>query len=395
MSFYFSDRPEIDVHSLLRGGGPLKGTPVLYAASPLIEDAREILVADLEFLSHVEETKWSNAAELSERFDVSMDRILEYAKMGLLVCDEPRPALAELRDRDTSLRNVRWNRSAQQLHFMTKWSDELMAASREVGREQRIPTSFREHEERFGAAPPALVSLRGNLGVTELPLIRRKEKLFRLLTDRRTTRSFNRRQRLSMSDFSVLLYYCFGCHGYQKLSKTHTVLKKTSPSGGALHPIEVYPLVSRVESLDPGVYHYNVSRHSLELVRKIPRSDMSEVALHALAEQEDLSQSHVAFILVARFGRHFWKYRSHRKAYKVVAMDAAHLSQTLYLVCTQLGLGAYVTGAVNDKYIEELVDLDDVNDGVIAVCGAGVANKHDSNKFDYKPFVPRETEIRR
>ena len=256
-----------------------------------------------------------------------------------------------------------------------------------------MPTSFADFEKRFGAAPPALPDVSETLATIELPLIQRHEQLFQLLKKRRTTRSFDCRKRLSMNDLSVILYYCFGCHGYKKLSKTLTVLKKTSPSGGALHPIEVYPLVSRVEGLDSGTYHYNTSQHSLELLERIPRSDIRKVALRALAEQEGLSRANVIFILVARYGRHFWKYRSHLKAFKVIAMDAAHLSQTHYLVCTELGLGAYVTAAINDKYIEQLIGLDGINNGVIAVCGAGVPCVNDPKKLNYKPFVPRQTNL--
>jgi hypothetical protein len=38
---------------------------------------------------------------------------------------------------------------------------------------------------------------------------------------------------------------------------------KTSPSGGARHPIEAYVLVRRVTGIRPGVYHYSVKRHAL------------------------------------------------------------------------------------------------------------------------------------
>ena len=198
---------------------------------------------------------------------------------------------------------------------------------------------------------------------------------------------------MSLSDFATIMYYCFGCHGYKKMSKSLTVLKKTSPSGGALHPIEIYPLITKVEGLDAGTYHYNVSRHSLDLLERHSAAGAREHAMRAASDQEGFRGAHAVFILVARFGRHFWKYQNHPKAYKVLCMDAAHLSQTLYLICTQLGLGAFVTGAVNDKYIEDLIGLDGVNDGVIAVCGCGVPKAKDPDQFRHIPFVPRKTKL--
>jgi len=52
-------------------------------------------------------------------------------------------------------------------------------------------------------------------------------------------------------------------------------------------------------------------------------------------------------------------------------MDAGHLSQTLYLLCQELGLGAFFTGAVNDVNIEELLGLDPLQEGVLGISGCG------------------------
>jgi hypothetical protein len=52
-------------------------------------------------------------------------------------------------------------------------------------------------------------------------------------------------------------------------------------------------------------------------------------------------------------------------------MDAAHLSQTLYLVATELELGAFVTIVINSGDIEERLGLDGIEQGVVSVCGCG------------------------
>jgi nitroreductase len=73
-------------------------------------------------------------------------------------------------------------------------------------------------------------------------------------------------------------------------------------------------------------------------------------------------------------------------------MDAAHLSQTLYLVATELGLGAFVTAAINNADIEERLGIDGYREGVLAVCGFG-RPAAERSPFDpeFLPFVPRET----
>jgi hypothetical protein len=58
------------------------------------------------------------------------------------------------------------------------------------------------------------------------------------------------------------------------------------------------------------------------------------------------------FVMTARFARSFWKYRRHAKILRAILLDAGHLSQTFYLVCTQLGLGPYITAAIDDAELE-------------------------------------------
>ena len=76
-------------------------------------------------------------------------------------------------------------------------------------------------------------------------------------------------------------------------------------------------------------------------------------------------------VMATRFARCFWKYRQHPKAYRAVVMDAGHLSQTLYLAATDLGLGAFVTCAINEADIERAFGLDPLEEGAMAVCGFG------------------------
>jgi SagB-type dehydrogenase family enzyme len=87
--------------------------------------------------------------------------------------------------------------------------------------------------------------------------------------------------------------------------------------------------------------------------------------------QSYFGAAHVSFILTARFYRTYWKYRRHQKAYAAILMDTAHLTQTLYLVSTDLGLGAFVSIAINARDIEEFLGFDGVHEGVIAMAGCG------------------------
>lgn len=94
--------------------------------------------------------------------------------------------------------------------------------------------------------------------------------------------------------------------------------------------------------------------------------------------------------MTARFYRNFWKYRRHQKAYLVLQMDAAHLSQTFYLLCTKLGLGAFFTAAINAVNIEKRVGLDPYTEGALAICGCGVPAAQSKLDPSYREYIPRK-----
>jgi nitroreductase len=70
-------------------------------------------------------------------------------------------------------------------------------------------------------------------------------------------------------------------------------------------------------------------------------------------------------------------------------MDAGHLSQTFYLVCTDLGLGAFVTAAINEVDVERALGIDGFGEGAIAILGCGVPGPRDW-RLDpvFEPFQP-------
>jgi nitroreductase len=72
-------------------------------------------------------------------------------------------------------------------------------------------------------------------------------------------------------------------------------------------------------------------------------------------------------------------------------MDAAHLSQTFHLVCAELGLGVFVTAAVNGADAEERLGLDGFRDGVLALCGCGPPAAASPFDPEFLPYVPGET----
>src|SRR5438132_10033757 len=74
------------------------------------------------------------------------------------------------------------------------------------------------------------------------------------------------KQQLPLETVSQLLSLVWGVKGYLYSPRFGKLLQKTSPSGGARHPGEVYLMALRVKGLRGGLYHYHPAQHHLETI---------------------------------------------------------------------------------------------------------------------------------
>jgi putative peptide maturation dehydrogenase len=302
----------------------------------------------------------------------------ELVEVGLLLSDSDDERAAALRVRDETLAATEWNRYAALFHFMTQWSGVDLRGDTDrlrLGPESRA--AARDYVAHHGQPPAAFPEPRDGRSV-ELPRPVGDGALYRTLVARRTTRAFDVEAAMTAEHLGTLLHWVFGCQGYGRNVADVECIKRTSPSGGALHPVEAYPVVTGVDGVEPGIYHYDGRRHVLEPLSELDAAAGRALASRFMAGQHYFGDAHVSIVLTARFYRNHWKYRGHQKAYPGILMDAAHLSQTLYLVATELGLGAFVTLAINGRDIEERLGLEGIEEGVIAMCGCGVPALGDS-----------------
>jgi putative peptide maturation dehydrogenase len=357
---YVEDSRLLDVAALFAGGEAVRsGDPQLLALAVLTGERHRLSRADLDLLLSVPADRWIAADA----------RHTALARKGLLISDDPE--LAELRERDEALSANEWNLYAALFHHMTRWSGvDIRGGVEELELDAESRAAAREFVKRHGPPPGPFHAPRGG-AVLDLPDGARTGELFRTLAARRTTRAFALDAAMTLEDLSTVLHYVFGCHGYATTVADVVSIKRTSPSGGGLHPIEAYPIVRDVRGVAPGIYHYDPRGHSLTLVSELERAEARRTATAFMCGQSYFGAAHVSFVLTARFYRNHWKYRRHQKAYAGILMDAAHLSQTLYLVSAELGLGAFVTLAVNARDIEARLGIDGVAEGVVAMIGCG------------------------
>jgi SagB-type dehydrogenase family enzyme len=116
------------------------------------------------------------------------------------------------------------------------------------------------------------------------------------------------------------------------------------PSAGASYELELYLTVNRCEGLARGFYHYDAGGHALMPIST--RAHEFEALLTAAQFAMDAPAApQVLITIAARFGRVSWKYSS--LAYALILKDVGVLTQTLYLMATDMGLGGCAIGKTN------------------------------------------------
>lgn len=210
-----------------------------------------------------------------------------------------------------------------------------------------IPPLFKTYPDAKKIALPKDFSYRG-LSLEEA------------ITKRRSKRNFIQ-QPLSVRELSCLLHYASGI----TIGKGERGFR-AAPSAGALYPIEIYPVVQQVDGIKPGIYHYSIQDHSLELLKEGDyRQKMAEYCLG----QEFVARAGVVFILTAIFARARWKYRN--RAYRYVLMESGHISENIYLSATSMGLGSCAIGAFFDDLINKELNIDGEKEAVIYITVVG------------------------
>lgn len=348
---------------------------------------------DVRVLTNASSVDWKSAVELSERSGVGTGVIDLLVQFGFLLSDDDSAAQTP-----KSLALSLWDMDALFYHQRCKWEgqDANLPATAGAGEESRAMSErfFSSKTARQGLIPQHFHERIEREQRLELDLSSYHSPLTEILGLRRTTRLYDTETALAREPFFAVLQHVFGCQGTTRLAEHVTALKKTSPSGGAMHPVEIYPLVIKVNGLEPGIYHYHVGDHALEPMRQCGEDEARQLASVLTAGQNYYSSAHVLFIYTARFERSYWKYSRNPRVYKVVHLDLGHLSQTLYLMCAELGLGAFFTAACNDIDIERELGIDGICEGALGVGGMGLpAVDRDTMGLRVEPYSPRRRQV--
>jgi len=142
---------------------------------------------------------------------------------------------------------------------------------------------------------------------------------------------------------------------------------RTVPSAGCRHPFETYLAIFRVEGLEKGIYRYLPLEHALLPMGCPP--DLEDRTIRAALGQPFAGRSAVTFLWTALPERTEWRYSE--ASVKVIALDAGHVCQNLYLACEAVGAGTCAVAAYDQERADELIGVDGEDEFVLYMAPVG------------------------
>ena len=173
---------------------------------------------------------------------------------------------------------------------------------------------------------------------------------------------------LSLDELAFLLW---ATQGVRKELHEAAVLR-TVPSAGCRHPFETYLAVLRVNGLENGIYRYLPLDHSLVFVKAVDK--LAGHLTAATRGQSFAGQSAVTFLWTAIPERTEWRYAE--ASYKVIALDAGHVCQNLYLACEAIGAGTCAIAAYEQTLVDVLLGVDGEEEFCVYIAPVGKIAKH-------------------
>ena len=146
------------------------------------------------------------------------------------------------------------------------------------------------------------------------------------------------------------------------LPHAHPVLSRPVPSGGSLHPVEIYLLLGTQYHIPAGIYHYDSLHHALDLLRS---GDYREELAALLPEGNDVLSCSAVVLPAVLFQKNYQKYTN--ISYRLQMLDTGIVIEQLRFMAHRFGLKETLYLHHVDRPLHHLIGLDIQEESVYAV----------------------------
>ncbi len=186
------------------------------------------------------------------------------------------------------------------------------------------------------------------------------------LSDAIAARHSLRRFRAEPLSLDELAYLLWATQGVRSHPNVWTAFR-TVPSAGCRHAFETYVCALNVAGLEEAVYRYLPLEH--ELVREQQVEYLGDRLGAAALGQTFVGRGAATFVWSCLPYRMEWRYGL--AAHKVIAVDAGHVCQNLYLACAAVGAGTCAVAAYHQDRLDRLLGLDGKDEFAIYLAPVG------------------------
>ena len=186
--------------------------------------------------------------------------------------------------------------------------------------------------------------------------------LITAIKNRQSRRNY-RQVQLSLEELSFLLWATQGIK--ERLGAGHAL--RTVPSAGCRHALETYLCVFNVAGIDQGIYRYLPVEH--QILFEFSDEHLAQKLVRAAYGQPYPGNSAVTFIWTAIPYRMEWRYDL--AAHKVIAIDAGHVCQNLYLACEAIHAGTCAIAAYDQEAMDQFLRIDGKDEFTLYLASVG------------------------
>jgi SagB-type dehydrogenase family enzyme len=199
------------------------------------------------------------------------------------------------------------------------------------------------------------------------------------LRKRHSTRSFDDQRPITLAELSQFLD-----GAARVLSRSNATLDfddgghtvRPYPSAGAAYELELYLAVNSCEGLARGFYHYDADSHALAPIG-VASNELEALLTGAEYAMGALAPPQILITIAARFGRVSWRYSS--IAYALVLKDVGVLTQTLYLMASDMELGGCAIGIANIDLFAKMTGVEFHVEGPVGQFALGRGAKSEAS----------------
>lgn len=186
-----------------------------------------------------------------------------------------------------------------------------------------------------------------------------------ILLFRRTIRNFPNSS-TNKKDLSTLLW-----HGLKDVRNTFYASKNNQLLGYLQSfgvAFDYFLAIYNIEDIIPGIYYYDIFDHQLIEIKK---GNFRENIIKNLYNQRTPEKANLTIFLTVDFQQYLWRYR-HERALRNIYIESGRIFQRLIFVGTVLNYGFFLTPAVLDSQMSDLLDLDETRQYVLYSASIGI-----------------------